>query len=222
MTSRVRHCVTRQYRLSVILAGSEGGCAALFRLGVTSLLPYLFTMGILIAKLWSLFGNEEHKIVMVGLDNAGKTTILYQLLMNEVVHTSPTIGSNVEEVVWKNLHFIMWDLGGQESLRSAWNTYYTNTEFVILVIDSTDRERLSITREELYKMLAHEELSRAAVLIYANKQDVKGSMSAAEISRLLNLTSVKKHRWQIQGCCALTGEGLYQGLEWIGSTLKSK
>lgn len=80
-------------------------------------------------------------------------------------------------------------------------------QFVILVIDSTDRERLSITREELYKMLAHEELSRAAVLIYANKQDVKGSMSAAEISRLLNLTSIKKHRWQIQGCCALTGEG---------------
>lgn len=73
-------------------------------------------------------GSTEHKIVMVGLDNAGKTTILYQLLMNEVVHTSPTIGSNVEEVVWKNLHFIMWDLGGQESLRSAWNTYYTNTE----------------------------------------------------------------------------------------------
>jgi len=179
-------------------------------------------MGILLAKLWSLFGNEEHKIVMVGLDNAGKTTILYQLLMNEVVHTSPTIGSNVEEVVWKNLHFIMWDLGGQESLRSAWNTYYTNTEFVILVIDSTDRERLSITREELQRMLAHEELCKASILIYANKQDVKGAMTAAEISRLLNLTSVKKHKWQIQGCCALTGEGLYQGLEWIGSTLKCK
>lgn len=179
-------------------------------------------MGILLAKLWSLFGNEEHKIVMVGLDNAGKTTILYQLLMNEVVHTSPTIGSNVEEVVWKNLHFIMWDLGGQESLRSAWNTYYTNTEFVILVIDSTDRERLSITREELQKMLAHEELHKASILIYANKQDVNGAMTAGEISRLLNLTSVKKHKWQIQGCCALTGEGLYQGLEWIGSTLKCK
>ena len=70
----------------------------------------------------------EHKICIVGLDNAGKTTILYQFLMNEVVHTSPTIGSNVEEVVWKNVHFIMWDLGGQESLRAAWNTYYSNTE----------------------------------------------------------------------------------------------
>lgn len=70
----------------------------------------------------------EHKIVIVGLDNAGKTTILYQFLMNEVVHTSPTIGSNVEEVVWRNIHFIMWDLGGQQSLRAAWSTYYTNTE----------------------------------------------------------------------------------------------
>ncbi|XP_046396139.1 ADP-ribosylation factor-like protein 5B isoform X2 [Ischnura elegans] len=164
----------------------------------------------------------QHKIVMVGLDNAGKTTILYQFLMNEVVHTSPTIGSNVEEVVWKNTHFIMWDLGGQQSLRTAWSTYYSNTEFVILVVDSTDRERLSVTREELYRMLAQEELSKAAVLIFANKQDVKGSLSAAEISRQLDLTSIKGHRWQIQSCCALTGEGLYQGLEWMCSHLKKK
>lgn len=70
----------------------------------------------------------EHKLVLVGLDNAGKTTILYQLLLGEAVHTRPTIGSNVEEVVWRNLRFVMWDLGGQQSLRSAWNTYYTNSE----------------------------------------------------------------------------------------------
>lgn len=110
-------------------------------------------MGLLFSKLWGLFGNDgmllnvncninlqlisffflEHKIVIVGLDNAGKTTILYQFLMNEVVHTSPTIGSNVEEVVWRNIHFIMWDLGGQQSLRAAWSTYYTNTEVTIPV-----------------------------------------------------------------------------------------
>jgi len=180
-------------------------------------------MGLLFAKLWSIFSNEvEHKIVIVGLDNAGKTTILYQFLMNEVVHTSPTIGSNVEEVVWKNIHFIMWDIGGQESLRAAWSTYYSNTEYVILVIDSTDRERLTITKEELYKMLAHDDLNRAAVLIFANKQDLKGSMTASEISKQLNLTSIKSHRWQIQACCALTGEGLYQGLEWITSQLRNK
>ena len=112
----------------------------------------------------------EHKICLVGLDNAGKTTILYQFLMNEVVHTSPTIGSNVEEVVWNNIHFIMWDLGGQESLRTAWNTYYSNTEFILLVVDSTDRERLTITKEELHKMLQSDELCKASVLVFANKQ----------------------------------------------------
>ncbi|WAQ93693.1 ARL5B-like protein [Mya arenaria] len=151
-------------------------------------------MGLLFSRLWSLFTNEEHKVIIVGLDNAGKTTILYQFLMNEVVHTSPTIGSNVEEVLWKNIHFLMWDIGGQESLRASWNTYYTNTQ----------------------------DLRKAAVLIFANKQDIKGSMSAAEISQHLNLTSVKDHPWHIQACCALTGEGLYQGLEWITNNLKRR
>ncbi|ELW47390.1 ADP-ribosylation factor-like protein 5B [Tupaia chinensis] len=140
-------------------------------------------------------------------------------LMNEVVHTSPTIGSNVEEIVVKNTHFLMWDIGGQESLRSSWNTYYSNTEFIILVVDSIDRERLAITKEELYRMLAHEDLRKAAVLIFANKQDMKGCMTAAEISKYLTLSSIKDHPWHIQSCCALTGEGLCQGLEWMTSRI---
>ncbi|KRX68420.1 ADP-ribosylation factor-like protein 5B, partial [Trichinella sp. T9] len=218
-------------------------------------------MGLLVTKLWRwLFNNQEHKVIIVGLDNAGKTTILYHFLMDEVVHTSPTIGSNVEEVVWKNIHFLMWDIGGQDSLRASWNTYYTNTEviakmlihncsvycvqimfvlmklmlneisiakgnnvyisFVILVIDSADRERLSTIKEEFYRMLAHEELRKSAVLIFANKQDIKKSMTSAEISHELNLTSIKDQRWQIQACCALTGEGLQQGLEWMASQIK--
>ncbi|XP_066483717.1 ADP-ribosylation factor-like protein 5C [Tiliqua scincoides] len=172
-------------------------------------------MGQLFAKLLGVFGSREHKVIIIGLDNAGKTTILYQFLMNEVVHTSPTIGSNVEEIVLRKTHFLMWDIGGQETLRSTWNTYYSNTEFVILVIDSTDRERLTVTKEELYKMLAHEDLRNAAVLIFANKQDIKNSMSTSEISKFLTLSSIKDHPWHIQGCCALTGEGLPAGLEWM-------
>uniref|UniRef100_A0A8C3STF0 ADP ribosylation factor like GTPase 5C n=1 Tax=Chelydra serpentina TaxID=8475 RepID=A0A8C3STF0_CHESE len=162
---------------------------------------------------------KEHKVIIVGLDNAGKTTILYQFLMNEVVHTSPTIGSNVEEIILRKTHFLMWDIGGQETLRSTWNTYYSNTEFVILVIDSTDRERLTVTKEELYKMLAHEDLQNAAVLIFANKQDVKNSMTTSEISKFLTLSAIKDHPWHIQGCCALTGEGscgLPSSLAWHG------
>ncbi|XP_047401293.1 putative ADP-ribosylation factor-like protein 5C isoform X1 [Sciurus carolinensis] len=165
-------------------------------------------MGQLIAKLMGIFGNQEHKVIIVGLDNAGKTTILYQFLTNEVVHTCPTIGSNVEEIVLRKTHFLMWDIGGQEALRSTWSTYYSNTEFVILVIDSTDRDRLSTTREELYKMLAHEALRDASVLIFANKQDVKDSMTTVEISQFLTLSAIRDHPWHIQGCCALTGEGL--------------
>uniref|UniRef100_A0A915CAC7 ADP-ribosylation factor-like protein 5B n=2 Tax=Parascaris univalens TaxID=6257 RepID=A0A915CAC7_PARUN len=177
-------------------------------------------MGILLTKLWKLWwSDKEHKVIIVGLDNAGKTTILYQLVMGEAVHTSPTIGSNVEEVIWRNIHFIMWDVGGQESLRASWSSYYTHTQFVILVIDSTDSERLNIIKHQLYSMLSHEDLTKAAVLILANKQDVKGAMTAAEISSELNLTSIKTHRWQIQACCALTGEGIEKGLEWIASSI---
>ncbi|KAG8566250.1 hypothetical protein GDO81_013156 [Engystomops pustulosus] len=90
-------------------------------------------------------------------------------------------------------------------------------QFVILVIDSTDRERLPETRDELYKMLAHEDLQNAAVLIFANKQDVKDSMSASEISTMLALSAIKDRAWHIQGCCALTGEGLPAGLDWLKS-----
>ncbi|XP_026645621.1 putative ADP-ribosylation factor-like protein 5C [Microtus ochrogaster] len=189
-------------------------------------------MGQLIAKLMRIFGSQgqeaswghpnpllsglaltlpfswtppEHKVIIVGLDNAGKTTILYQFLSNEMVHTCSTIGSNVEEIVFRKTRFLMWDLGGQEALRSSWDTYYSSTEFVILVIDSTDWNWLPTTREELYKMLAHEALQDASVLIFANKQDVKDSMSPAE------------HPWHIQGCCALTGEGLPAGLQWMQS-----
>ncbi|XP_078003161.1 ADP-ribosylation factor-like protein 5A isoform X3 [Phascolarctos cinereus] len=139
-------------------------------------------MGILFTRIWRLFNHQEHKVIIVGLDNAGKTTILYQFSMNEVVHTSPTIGSNVEEIVVNNTRFLMWDIGGQESLRSSWNTYYTNTE----------------------------DLRKAGLLIFANKQDVKECMTVAEISQFLKLTSIKDHQWHIQACCALTGEGLWE------------
>ena len=86
-------------------------------------------------------------------------------------------------------------------------TFYTLFQFVILVVDSTDRDRLSITKDELHKMMGHEELSKANILVFANKQDVKGCLSAAEISKLLNLQSIRNHGWHIQACCALTGEG---------------
>ncbi|CAK9296624.1 unnamed protein product [Gordionus sp. m RMFG-2023] len=142
--------------------------------------------------------------------------------MNEVVHTSPTIGSNVETIKWKNINFVMWDIGGQESLRQSWSTYFINTEFIIFVLDSSDKERLSLSKGEFHKILTNEDLKKAAILIFANKQDIKSSLSVADISKFLNLTSLKNHAWHIQACCALSGEGLYQGLEWLSNKVKNQ
>lgn len=100
-------------------------------------------MGYFLSKLWKRLvhnGEKEYKILIVGLHNAGKTTILYKLALNEVVLTQPTIGSNVEEVTHHNIKLQVWDLGGQENLRQAWDAYYENAEAVIYVVDAAEAD----------------------------------------------------------------------------------
>merc|ERR1712157_587618 len=109
----------------------------------------------------SLFGSKEVRILILGLDNAGKTTILYRLQneSDEAVQTIPTIGFNVETLQYKNIKFQVWDLGGQTSIRPYWRCYYANTDAVIYVVDSQDVDRMTTTKEELMSMLSEEELS---------------------------------------------------------------
>lgn len=181
-------------------------------------------MGNFFSQLWrGWFPNREYKIVMVGLDNAGKTTILYRLHLGEAVKTVPTIGSNVEQVkVDSNLTFEIWDLAGQANLRPSWAAYYTSTHAIIVVADSTDRARVGILKQELFKQLEHEHLAGACVLIYANKQDLNGAMTVAELSESLDLISIKSHNWHMQASCAITGEGLLDGLKWVAEELRRK
>ncbi|KAK4526515.1 hypothetical protein GAYE_SCF25G4431 [Galdieria yellowstonensis] len=179
-------------------------------------------MGIWFAKLWRrLYRIQELKVCMIGLDNAGKTTILYRLHLGDVVITTPTIGSNVEQVKCRNLLFQVWDLGGQDSLREAWQTYFVNTQAIIFVVDSCDRERFDLSRKELLRVLRMENLSKAVLLVFANKQDLKQAASAAEISESLGLYDIKTHSWTIQPCSAVTGEGLLEGMEWIADHVKA-
>merc|ERR1719281_214479 len=109
---------------------------------------------------------------MLGLDAAGKTTILYKIKLGEVVTTIPTVGFNVEEVQYKNLRMTVWDVGGQDKIRKLWRHYYQGTQGLIFVVDSSDRDRIEDAREELQKMLREEEMHEAAVLVFANKQDL--------------------------------------------------
>ncbi|SCU81242.1 LAME_0B06172g1_1 [Lachancea meyersii CBS 8951] len=180
-------------------------------------------MGIYISKLFnSLVGSKEMRILMVGLDGAGKTTVLYKLKLGEVVTTIPTIGFNVETVEYKNISFTVWDVGGQDKIRPLWRHYFRNTEGIIFVVDSNDRSRISEAREVLQRMLNEDEIRNAALLVFANKQDLPEAMSAAEITEKLGLHSIRQRPWFIQATCATSGEGLYEGLEWLSNCLKNQ
>ncbi|XP_075894593.1 ARF GTPase 2a [Nelusetta ayraudi] len=179
-------------------------------------------MGLAFATLFSkLFGKKEMRILMVGLDAAGKTTILYKLKLGEIVTTIPTIGFNVETVEYKNISFTVWDVGGQDKIRPLWRHYFQNTQGLIFVVDSNDRERIAEAREELMRMLAEDELKEAVLLVFANKQDLPNAMNAADITEKLGLHSMRNREWYIQATCATDGAGLYEGLDWLSNALKS-
>ncbi|XP_027460432.1 E3 ubiquitin-protein ligase TRIM23 isoform X3 [Mirounga leonina] len=162
----------------------------------------------------------EIRVVTLGLDGAGKTTILFKLKQDEFMQPIPTIGFNVETVEYKNLKFTIWDVGGKHKLRPLWKHYYLNTQAVVFVVDSSHRDRVSEAHSELAKLLTEKELRDALLLIFANKQDVAGALSVEEITELLSLHKLCCGRsWYIQGCDARSGMGLYEGLDWLSRQL---
>ncbi|XP_051889382.1 ADP-ribosylation factor 4 [Pristis pectinata] len=177
-------------------------------------------MGLSISNMFTkLFGKKQMRILMVGLDAAGKTTILYKLKLGEVVTTIPTIGFNVETVEYKNICFTVWDVGGQDKIRPLWRHYFQNTQGLIFVVDSNDRERVQESLEELQKMLQEDELRDAVLLVFANKQDLPNAMEVRELSDKLGLQHMSGRTWHIQATCATQGTGLYEGLDWLSNEL---
>ncbi|KAJ7223662.1 ARF/SAR [Mycena rebaudengoi] len=147
-------------------------------------------MGLSVSRLLSgLFSKRK----CVGLDAAGKTTILYKLKLGEIVTTIPTIGFNVETLEYKNISFTVWDVGGQDKIRRLWNHYFQNTQGIIFVVDSNDRER-----------------------------DLPNAMNAAEITDKIGLHGLRQRTWYIQAACATSGDGLYEGLEWLSANIKRR
>jgi ADP-ribosylation factor protein 1 len=182
-------------------------------------------MGLYMSTMWNalLGSNKEYRLLMLGLDAAGKTTVLYRLKLGEVQHTIPTVGFNVESVEYKNLKFTVWDVGGQSKLRPLWRHYYTGTQGLIFVVDSNDidPDRVELAKLELHRLLQNDELRDAFVLVFANKQDLPRAMSASELAQKLDLKHMS-NQWYIQACCATSGQGLYEGLDWLGTALNSR
>ena len=180
-------------------------------------------MGSFFSRLWTkLLGKKEVRILMVGLDAAGKTTILYQLKMGEIVKTIPTIGFNVETIEYQGLSFTVWDVGGQDKIRVLWKHYYQNTDGLIFVIDSNDKDRIEDAAEELKKMLQEDELKDVVCLVMANKQDLNGALSPNEVTDKLGMNLLKGRHWLVQGTSATTGQGLKEGLDWMAEVLLKK
>ncbi|XP_051531828.1 ADP-ribosylation factor 5-like isoform X2 [Myxocyprinus asiaticus] len=176
-------------------------------------------MGNFFAIFSRLFEKKQMRLLMVGLDAAGKTTVLYKLKLGEVVTTIPTIGFNVETVNYKNISFTVWDVGGQNLIRGLWRHYYHNTQGLIFVVDSSDHDRIETAAEELNMMLQEDEMRDTVVLVLANKQDLPKAMPVHELTEKLGLHALKSRQWYVQATCAVQGSGLYEGLDWLSDQL---
>lgn len=166
-------------------------------------------------------GGSEARILMLGLDAAGKTTILYKLKLNETVSSIPTIGFNVETVTpVKGVTFTVWDVGGQDKIRPLWKHYFNNTEGLVYVVDSSDRARINESRDELKWILDSDEMRGVPVVVLANKQDLPNALPPSEVGTRLGLNQMRSRDWYIQGTCAVNGDGLFEGMHELARLVK--
>ncbi|KAI9359995.1 ADP ribosylation factor 79F [Zopfochytrium polystomum] len=168
-----------------------------------------------------LFGGKEVRILMLGLDNSGKTTILYKLKLKkeQPQPTVPTVGFNMENVKYKNVSFQMWDCGGQDSIRPLWRHYFNGCQGLIFVVDATDRQRVEEARNELFKIMENTGMADVPVCVFANKQDLPQALSTDLLAKYLNLNTLPT-KWAIFGTSATEGSGLLEALQWLSKQVE--
>eukprot|EP00437_Effrenium_voratum_P012527 CAMPEP_0181447800 /NCGR_PEP_ID=MMETSP1110-20121109/26809_1 /TAXON_ID=174948 /ORGANISM="Symbiodinium sp., Strain CCMP421" /LENGTH=228 /DNA_ID=CAMNT_0023571925 /DNA_START=53 /DNA_END=739 /DNA_ORIENTATION=+ len=171
----------------------------------------------------SLFQRpRSSSVLVVGLDCAGKTTMVYSL-SKQVKFSMPTLGFTVEEVDVKTrmnlVNVTAYDVGGRENLRPLYRHFYTKTDAMIFVVDCNDRDRVNEVELQLRRILQEDDLIGKPLLVFANKQDLRGAMSGRELVGKLGLHGIRDRKWFVQESTMTTTEGLYEGLEWLLSTL---
>merc|ERR1711959_660740 len=159
--------------------------------------------------------ETEVRILMLGLDNAGKTSILKRLSDEDITTIMPTQGFNIKSLLHEGFKLNVWDIGGQKTIRPYWKNYFENTDALIYVVDSSDRRRLEEASDELQQLLEEDKLGGIPVLIFGNKQDLISAVPQEELVEELQLMGIKDRPWQIQPCSAKTGVNLQDGMEWV-------
>ncbi|XP_044523641.1 ADP-ribosylation factor-like protein 14 [Gracilinanus agilis] len=178
-------------------------------------------MGILNSKPSKL---RHARVLLLGLDSSGKSTVLYKLKHIKDFTTFPTVGFNVEMIeLERNVSLTVWDVGGQERMRRLWGHYCENTDVLVYVVDCVDHQHLEESRREFELILKNEHIRHVPVVLLANKQDLPGALTAEDITRKFHM---KKHcgdrNWYVQPCCATSGKGLAQGFCKVTEFVKSR
>lgn len=173
--------------------------------------------------------REEYSILILGLDDAGKSTLLESLKQttskdpstssHKPSRTTPTIGQNIAKLLWRGTRFQIWDLGGQQGLRELWTRYYDVSHIVVFVIDSSSRVRLDESVLTLRQVSTSLEPLNVPILVVANKQDLAETIEVAEIKERVNaiIEGMEAKEGGVLGCSAITGQGVDQVMEWIYS-----
>lgn len=179
-------------------------------------------MGVVLSQLnwlWNSF-RRDTGILILGLDNAGKTALLYSLQLGEAMQfTVPTIGFNVEQVKVGNLEIHMWDIGGQTRFRNLWPHYFAQADGIAFVVDCNDVDRLDEVRDELHGLMSNKELTGKPFLILANKQDLPLAVNKTELVKRLNLDHVTWTPWHVVECAATKNMRAKVGFEWLAEQL---
>ena len=166
-------------------------------------------------------GGKEQKVLFLGIDNAGKSTLLFQMRDQQFKDTVPTVGLNVETIKYRDHTLTLWDVSGQAT--RLWKHYFDKINAVIYVIDSSDRERLPKSKTYLHRVLQDKELKDAPILIMANKQDKEGCLTPEQLFEELGMPAVMKEGSRkdvmFQGCSAMTGVGVWEGIKQLSETI---
>ncbi|CAG9783526.1 unnamed protein product [Diatraea saccharalis] len=174
--------------------------------------------------------KDEYCVLILGLDNAGKTTYLEAaktkftkkyIAMNPNRITT-TVGLNIGKIHVDGVMLNFWDLGGQQELQSLWDKYYAECHAVIYIVDSSDRERISESKETFDRMIASEHLSGVPLLVLANKQDIPDCMGVHTVKPIFNQNAhlIGARDIMLMATSALNGDGVDEGIRWLVDCIK--
>lgn len=159
-------------------------------------------------------------IIILGLDNTGKTTLVNTLAKDPTEGVAPTVGFNVENLKWKKIKITVLDMSGQARYQSIWEHYYAEAQGIVFVVDSADRQRLPQSKAVLQDVLSRPELKGKPLLLMCNKEDISGAIEPWEVAICLGVKDLQDRDMKVQGCSAIRNTGLEEGLAWVTQRIR--